>query len=83
VAQASSNVGGHGATLKSWLVCLVILAGFVIGGIAVVYWNWPLFWAGVAVAVIGCVVGWAVGIMDDVTEYGGGGAGHDPGSASY
>jgi len=82
VAQAG-NLGGHGATLKSWLVCLVILAGFVIGGIAVVVWNWPLFWAGVAVAVIGCVVGWIVGIMDDVTEYGGGGAGHDPSSSSY
>jgi len=82
VAQGSSS-GGHGASLKSWLVCLVILAGFVIGGIALIYWNWPVFWAGVAVAVVGCVLGWMVNIMEDVTEYGGGGSGHDPASTSY
>jgi hypothetical protein len=82
VAQGS-NSGGHGASLRSWLVCLIILAGFVMGGIALVYWNWPVFWAGVGIAVVGCVLGWAVNIMEDVTEYGGGGAGHDPASTSY
>ena len=83
VADGSSNVGGHGATLKSWLASLVILAGFVVGGVALVVWNWTLFWVGVAIFVIGCIVAWAVGIMNDVTEYGGGGTGHDPASSSY
>lgn len=78
-----TNITGHGATMKSWLASLVILAGFVLGGIAVIYWNWVLFWVGVAIAVIGCVAGWAVGIMNDVTEYGGGGSGQDPQSTSY
>ena len=69
--------------MKSWLVCLVIIAGFALGGVALVYWNWPLFWAGVAVAVIGFFLGWAVNIMEDVTEYGGGSTGHDPQSTGY
>lgn len=66
------NISGHGASLKSWLAALVILAGFIVGGIALIYWNWPVFWIGVAIAVIGGLIGWAVGIMNDVTEYGGG-----------
>lgn len=73
-----SNITGHGATLKSWVAAAVILAGFIVGGIAIIYWNWPIFWVGVGIAIVGCIIGWAVGIMEDVTEYGG----HDTGGAT-
>jgi hypothetical protein len=63
--------------MGSWLASLVIVAGFIVGGVALVVWNWPLFWAGVGIAVVGVVIARAVNIMDDVTEYGGG-AGQDP-----
>jgi hypothetical protein len=82
VTQGSG--GGHGASMRSWLVCLVIVAGFVVGGLALVFWNWPVFWAGVGIVVVGSLMGWAVNIMDEVTEYGGGhSAGGDPSSSSY
>ena len=73
--------------MRSWLACTVIVAGFIVGGVALIYWNWLAFWIGVAVAVVGCVFGWAVNIMEDVTEYGaaqygGGAAGGDPESAT-
>ena len=58
--------------MGSWIACLVIIAGFVVGGIAMIVWNWPLFWVGVGVTVVGCVIAGAVGIMDDVMEYGSG-----------
>jgi hypothetical protein len=83
VADGNSNAGGHGAKLGSWLACLVMMIGFTMGGIALVYWNWPLFWVGVGVFVLGGIFARAVNIMDDVTEYGGGGAGHDPSSVTY
>ena len=83
MAQNSSNAGGHGAKLGSWIVCLVMLIGVVVGGVALVYWNWTVFWIGVGVFILGMIFARVVRIMDDVTEYGGGGAGHDPGSASY
>ena len=82
----SSNTGGggHGASMKSWVAATIIVIGFIVGGVAIIYWNWPVFWAGVGVAVVGCVLAAAVGIMDEVTEYGGGTAGGgDPESASY
>jgi fatty acid desaturase len=69
---AGNAGGGHGASIGSWLACLVIIAGFAVGGIAMVVWNWPMFWVGVGVTVLGCVMAHVVHIMDDVTEYGGG-----------
>jgi len=75
---AGNAGGGHGASIGSWIACLVIIAGFVVGGIAMVVWNWPMFWVGVGVLVVGCIFARAVGIMDDVTEYGGGGGPGEP-----
>jgi fatty acid desaturase len=76
---AGNAGGGHGASIGSWVACLVIIAGFAVGGVAMVVWNWPMFWAGIGVIVVGCVMARAVHIMDDVTEYGGGqSAGGDP-----
>ena len=82
--MSSNTGGGHGASMKSWVAATIIVIGFIVGGVAIIYWNWPVFWAGVGVAVVGCVLAAAVGIMDEVTEYGGGTAGGgDPESASY
>jgi hypothetical protein len=75
---AGNAGGGHGASIGSWIACLVIIAAFVVGGIAMIVWNWPMFWVGVGVLVVGCIFARAVGIMDDVTEYGGGGGAGDP-----
>ena len=69
---------GHGASTGSWIACFVILAGFVVGGVALIVWNWPLFWIGVAVIVVGCIVARAVNIMEDVAEYSGSGSAGDP-----
>jgi hypothetical protein len=75
----AGNAGaGQHASLGSWVACLIIIAGFALGGVAMIVWNWPMFWIGVGVVVVGCVVARAVNIMDDVTEYGGGSGGGNP-----
>lgn len=61
--------------MKSWFAATVIVIGFIVGGVAIIYWNWPIFWIGVGITVIGSIFGAAVGIMNEVTEYGGSGAG--------
>ncbi|MDQ1683960.1 MAG: hypothetical protein QOC82_697 [Frankiaceae bacterium] len=83
MSSNSGTGGGHGASLKSWLAATVIVIGFIVGGVALIYWNWPAFWIGVGIAVVGSVLAAAVGIMNEVTEYGGGSAGTDPQSSSY
>jgi hypothetical protein len=47
----------HGNTPAAWTAVLIILAGFVVGGIGLVVSNWPTFWVGVALAPIGVIVG--------------------------
>jgi len=74
----AGNTGGHGASTRSWLASIVIVAGFTLGGVALIVWNWPLFWVGVGITVLGVVAAGLVDIMGDVTEYGGSGAGGDP-----
>ena len=81
--SSNSGGGGHGASMKSWLAATVIVIGFIVGGVAIIYWNWPVFWIGVGIVVVGSVFGAAVGIMNEVTEYGGSGGGGDPQSSSY
>jgi uncharacterized membrane protein YfcA len=67
--------GGHEATIGVWIATFVIIAGTIVGGIALIYWNWPLFWVGVGMFIGGCIGAWLAGIMESVSEFG-------PGTAS-
>jgi fatty acid desaturase len=69
---AGNASSGQHASFGSWIACLIIIAGFALGGAAMIVWNWPMFWIAVGLVVLGCVMARAVHIMDDVTEYGGG-----------
>jgi hypothetical protein len=46
----------HGRTLAAWTGSVIALIAFVVGGIAVVIKNWPLFWVSVALAVVAIIV---------------------------
>jgi ABC-type multidrug transport system permease subunit len=67
--MAGNANAGHGASAAAWAACVVIMVGTVLGGIALIIWNWPLFWTGVALFVLGSIGGYFAGIMDSVTEY--------------
>ena len=47
----------HGNTPAAWTAVLVILVGFIVGGIGLVVDSWPMFWVGVALLPVGAVVG--------------------------
>jgi hypothetical protein len=47
----------HGNTPAAWTGVMIILAGFVVGGIGLVIDSWTVFWVGVALGLIGPVVG--------------------------
>jgi fatty acid desaturase len=46
----------HGRTLAAWVGSVIGLIAFVVGGIAVVIQNWPLFWACVGLAAVALIV---------------------------
>jgi hypothetical protein len=60
----NSYGNGHGNTPAAWTAVTIMLIGFVIGAIAVIMLNWPLFWiGGVAVVVLGAIVGKVMQMM--------------------
>jgi hypothetical protein len=45
----------HGRTFAAWTGSLIALVAFIVGGIAVVIQNQPLFWASVGLVVIALI----------------------------
>lgn len=59
--------GSHAGRPRSWVAVSIIFVGFLAGGVALVLGpSWPLFWAGVAVVVVGGFLTVAVGTFADV-----------------
>jgi hypothetical protein len=46
----------HGRTLAAWTGSTIGLVAFIVGAIAVVIQNWPLFWAAVVLAAVALIV---------------------------
>jgi hypothetical protein len=45
----------HGRTLAAWAGTTIALVAFLLGGIAVVVQNWPLFWISAGLLVLGLI----------------------------
>jgi hypothetical protein len=65
VAPSYVHEAHHGRP-SSWVAVSIIIAGFVVGGIALpVGPTWWLFWTGAAIVVIGGIYALSVHILDD------------------
>jgi hypothetical protein len=53
----------HGNTPAAWTGVMIILVGFIVGGIGMVIDNWTMFWVGVALLPIGAIVGKIMQVM--------------------
>lgn len=52
------NEHHHGNTPAAWTAVIIIMVAFLLGTIAVVIGNWPLFWVGgVGLCIVGGIVG--------------------------
>ena len=81
VADAAGNTGAHGLDAQtgashaheghhgrpaSWVATIVVIVGFIVGGIAMVpHPRWWLFWTGAGIVVIGGLYAAAINIFDD------------------
>lgn len=68
--MAADDGSGHDAPLHIWLAVLVIVAGCIMAGIALIEWVWPIFWVGVGLMVVGVLWAGLGGIMKYVSEFG-------------
>ena len=46
----------HGRTVAAWTGSIIGLVAFIVGAIAVVIQNWPMFWGAVGLAVVALIV---------------------------
>lgn len=53
----------HGQTPAAWTAVTIMMVGFLIGCIAVVFLNWVLLGVGFAVVAVGAVVGKVMQMM--------------------
>jgi hypothetical protein len=59
--------GSHGGRPSSWFAVGVLIAGFAVGGLGLVFGpTWWVFWLGIAIVAVGGVLALAVGIFSDV-----------------
>jgi hypothetical protein len=50
------HAGHHGRPI-SWVAVTIVIAGFLVGGIAMVpHPHWVVFWAGAGIAVVGLII---------------------------
>jgi hypothetical protein len=46
----------HGRTAAAWAGTSIALVAFLVGGLALVFQNWPIFWVGAALLVVALIV---------------------------
>lgn len=47
----------HGSTPAAWTLVVLITLGFIVSTTGLVIGQWPVFWVGVGIVVLGAVVG--------------------------
>lgn len=47
----------HGSTPAAWTTVVIITIAFILGTLAIILGNWPLFWGSAALVVVGAIVG--------------------------
>jgi hypothetical protein len=66
--QASAPTGEHTAfhgRPVSWVAVALIMVGFLVGGLSLVFDTWTIFWVGTGLAVIGGLLALMTDIFED------------------
>jgi hypothetical protein len=59
----SDEHDNHGSTPAAWTAVTIVTLAFLVGGIGVLMSNVALFWIGVALVVVGLIVGKVMQMM--------------------
>lgn len=53
----SDEHDNHGQTPAAWTTVIIIMVASVVATVGIVIGSWPMFWVGIALVVVGAVVG--------------------------
>lgn len=65
----SMSESDHNTTAVIWCCVATIAAGSIVSGIALIEWLWPMFWAGIAMMVLGSAAALKLNIMEATSEW--------------
>jgi hypothetical protein len=60
---AAPHHADHGSTPAAWTAVVIITIAFIVGTLAIILGNWPMFWVGVALVAVGAIAGKVLGMM--------------------
>jgi hypothetical protein len=63
VPAAPAHHDDHGSTPAAWTAVTIIMIAFVVGTLALMLGSWPMFGVGVALVVLGAIVGKVMQMM--------------------
>jgi predicted membrane channel-forming protein YqfA (hemolysin III family) len=55
--MSDAHHDNHGQTPAAWTAVIIIMVASVVATLGVVLGNWPMFWVGMGLVVVGAVVG--------------------------
>ena len=61
--ETAEDHDDHGSTPAAWTAVVIITIAFTVGTLAIILGNWPMFWVGVGLVVVGGIVGKAMQAM--------------------
>jgi fatty acid desaturase len=53
----------HGSTPAAWTTVIIVIVAFTVSTLALILGNWPLFWFGAGLVILGGVVGKVMAMM--------------------
>lgn len=63
IQAASAHHDDHGSTPAAWTAVTIIMIAFVVGTLGIMVGSWPMFGVGVALVVVGAIVGKVMQMM--------------------
>jgi hypothetical protein len=62
-SPATAHHESHGNTPAAWTAVAIITLAFVLGTVAIIVNNWPMFWISVGLVAVGAIVGKVMAMM--------------------
>lgn len=56
----SDGHDNHGSTPAAWTLTVLVALGFLVSTVGLVIGQWPIFWVGAALVLLGGIAGWVM-----------------------
>ena len=55
--MSDGHASDHGSTPAAWTLVVIVTLGSIVSTVGLVVGQWPVFWVGIGIALLGAIVG--------------------------